>query len=158
MQQKRFTPRGFTFIELVVVIAIIGVLSSIIMFSASQYINRGKDSNVAGNLAVLIPAGEAFYNIANTYIGFCDAGSQALMNAWQQIPKPGVLSVCSLDASHAGLCCKVASDGTSWAACAQQFTETTKAYCVDSRGIKRQITVDACNAITSATIVACPEN
>lgn len=148
MQQK-----GFTFIELMVVIAIIGILSSIIMFSANQYINRGKDSNVAGNLAVLVPAGEAFYNVDNTYTGFCE--SDAVKNAFNQISKPNTLSVCSTDPNHAGLCCNIGPDGISWAACAQQFTDPDKAYCVDSRGIKKQIgPISACNA----SIVVCPEN
>src|ERR1035437_2578538 len=65
--------KGFTIIELVVVVAIIVVLSGVVLFSVTQYLNKGKDSNVSGNLAVLIPAGEAYYNISsNSYARFCD--------------------------------------------------------------------------------------
>ena len=35
--------KGFTLIELIVVIAIIAVLSGIILFSVTLYINKGKD-------------------------------------------------------------------------------------------------------------------
>ena len=40
--------KGFTLIELMIVIAIIAILSGIIMFAASLYINKAKDSIIKG--------------------------------------------------------------------------------------------------------------
>ena len=54
--------KGFTLIELIVVIAIIGLLSMVVMFSVVQYVNRSRDANIIGNLAILVSAGEVFYN------------------------------------------------------------------------------------------------
>ena len=141
--------KGFTLIELVVVIAVMAVLSGIILFSVTQYINRGKDSNVSGNLAVLIPAGEVYYNAnGNSYAGFCDVSDSVMSNAVSQMPKNSSYLGCyaslmpySGDISRgnpAGLCCHVASDGNSWYACAPEFTNPTEAYCVDSRGMKKE--------------------
>ena len=63
--------KGFTLIELIIVIVIIAILSAVILFSITQYINKGKDSNISANLAVLIPAGEVYYNSYNsTYKDF----------------------------------------------------------------------------------------
>lgn len=138
--------RAFTLIELVIVVAIVAILSTVIMFSVAQYINRGKDSNVSGNLAVLIPSGEAYYNIENTYASsdgsgtFCTSGIVIYTHSQMSIPNPPVVCLSGL----AGLCCKVATDGSSWMACAQEFTNPKLAYCVDSTGIKREICASSC--------------
>jgi len=138
--------KGFTLIELIVVIGIIAILSTIILFSAAQYVNRGKDSNVSGNLAVLIPAGEAYYNVGNTYEGFCQSG--VLIHIGTQISIPNSPEVCATVNSKIavkGLCCNVSDDKNAWAACAQEFTNKARAYCVDSRGVKREICLSACS-------------
>ncbi len=147
--------KGFTVIELIVVITIIAILSAVILLSVTQYINKGKDSNISGNLAVLVPAGEVYYNIENAaygdgYTGFCDPDkNSAIKNAISQMPQ-NPTGDC-LGGLTPGLCCNVAPDGDSWAACAQEFTYNTQAYCVDSRGVKKEILNSSC---TSA-IVSC---
>jgi prepilin-type N-terminal cleavage/methylation domain-containing protein len=142
--------KGFTLIELVVVIAIVGILSTVILFSVAQYINKGKDSNIKGNLAVLISAGEVHYNGHGSYLEFCS--SSVVDNAYDQIPKPNVEMDCGT-----GLCCFVNSYGDMWAACAQLFTDNTKAYCVDSRGVQGEIANSGCNIAGSvAQDFQCP--
>jgi prepilin-type N-terminal cleavage/methylation domain-containing protein len=143
--------KGFTLIELIVVIAVIGVLSAIILFSVTQYINRGKDSNIAASLVVLIPAGEVYYNSASAYSGFCS--SDAFKNTLSQMPTQSSDAPCYNSTTNpAGVCCDVASDGQSWAACAREFTNNSKAFCVDSRGIKREIQ----NSLCTNFISQCP--
>lgn len=72
--------RGFTIIEVAVVLVILVILSGIIMFSVNKYIAKGKDSSVQGNLAVLIPGGEVYYNgNNNSYINFCDPAHNSLL-------------------------------------------------------------------------------
>lgn len=128
---------GFTFIELLVAVAIIAVLSAIILFTIIQYIDKGKDANVKGNLAVLISSGEVYYNsnqnINGTgYDGYCD--SSVVTTAESEIPKH----------EDTGIYC---SDNESeWAACAQLFLDDRYAYCVDSRGVKKEIDNDDCVA------------
>jgi len=145
--------KGFTLIELIVVIAIVSVLSGIILFSISQYISRGKDSSVSGNLAILIPAGEVFYGgNSNSYGSFCDPNiNSVIKNVFNQIPQ-NPNGDCFSSGSNPGVCCNVSSDNNSWAACAKEFTDTSKAYCVDSRGMKEDIANTAC----IAAITQCP--
>jgi len=160
--------KGFTLIELVVVIAIIAVLSGIILFSVTQYIDRGKDSNISGNLAVLIPAGEVFYNgNGNSYndgnASFCNPtppnGNSVIKNIIAQMPQEPDGAPCqggdSSDPSTwtstlnpAGVCCYAESQA--WVACAQEFTNSSNAYCVDSRGIKKEISNEDCLNFVSA--------
>jgi len=131
---------GFTLVELLVSIAIIGILSSIILFAITRYINSGKDSNVEGNLAILVPAGEVYYNsYNNSYTGFCD--SPVVENAKNQMPK-NTNGVCQ--DNPAGLCCYVDSYGDAWAACVREFADPDMAFCVDSRGYKREIDIETC--------------
>ena len=136
--------KGFTLIELVVVIAIIAVLSGIILFTVTQYINKGKDSNISGNLAVLIPAGEVFYNsfpnsYGNSSQNFC--GSSVATNTFSQMPS-GTVFHCNVESTYY----------QAWAACAREFTNANMAYCVDSRGMRKEIPNTSC----ISTIVSCP--
>ncbi|MEK7665010.1 MAG: prepilin-type N-terminal cleavage/methylation domain-containing protein [Patescibacteria group bacterium] len=133
-KESRFLT-GFTLIELLVVVAIISILSSIIMFSVTQYINRGKDASVAGNLAVLVPSGEVYYDNNNSsYDGFCE--SSVVVNSLSEIASANKHCFASANA---------------WAACGQLFTNNLKAYCVDSRGVKKEIDNSVC-----ANITVCP--
>jgi len=132
---------GFTLVELLVSIAIIGILSSIILFSITRYINSGKDSNVEGNLAILVPAGEVYYNsYNNSYTGFCD--SPVVHITSEQMPHSSDEN-CHESATP-GICCYENSNGDAWAACAREFTDSTMAFCVDSRGYKKLIENERC--------------
>lgn len=163
---------GFTLIELIVSVAIIALLSGIILFSITQYISRAKDSNISGSLAILVPAGEVYYNIENAanqdgYNGFCDPSlNSVLKSAIGQMPKNPNGScpyASTIPASGnvslgnpAGVCCYVSTPyDDSWAACAQEFTTPTEAYCVDSRGEKEEITNNQCLNTVSNTSM-CP--
>ena len=135
--------KGFTLIELIIVIAITAILSGVVLFSVTKYIAKGKDANISGNLAVLIPAGEVWYNeSSNSYAGFC--ASPVVSNAKNQMPS-GTSFNCHVDST-------VGNNGQAWAACAKEFGDPTKAYCVDSTGLKEEICESAC----TASLTNCP--
>ena len=139
--------KGFTLIELVIVIAIITVLSGIVLFSVTQYINKGKDSNISGNLAVLVPVGEVFYTgNGNSYAGFCS--STVTTNSEVQMPQnPYPSGDCT--GNLAGVCCYVATNNNA-------FTSSSNAYCVDSRGMKEVMTNSLCNLPSLTASTRCP--
>jgi len=155
---------GFTLIELIVVIAIIAVLSGIILFSVTQYINKGKDSNISGNLAILVPAGEVFYNSnGNSYnntnnippTNFCDPQiNSVIKNTISQMPdqSPGApcysaISPYVLNSNPKGVCCYAASQA--WVAYAREFANPSNIYCVDSRGMKEDTSINNISTINS---------
>lgn len=121
--------KAFTLIELIIAITIVAVLSSIVMFSVLRYIDSGKDSSVSGNLTVLIPSGEVYYNTnSESYGDFCD--SSVVENAISQMP------------DDAEVYCTDGDD--QWVACAIKFTDPDTAFCVDSRGYRRDIDATQC--------------
>jgi len=150
--------KGFTLIELVVVISIIALLTAIILFSIAQYINRGKDSNIAGNLAILVPAGEVYYNSNdNSYEGFCNPSQNSVIkNTYDQLPE-NPAGNCQ-NSFTPGLCCYEATPYyDAWAACARELSDAgAMAYCVDSRGMKKEITNDQCSNLANASPMQCP--
>ena len=145
--------KGFTLIELLVTITIIAVLSSVVLFSVTQYINRSKDANISANLAILVPAGEVYYsaNGSSGYNDFCNPTRDFIKNAINEIPlrSDGEI-VCG---NSKGFCCGVDVLNQSWATCVQLFTDGNTAFCVDSRGIKKII----CNTDCTSTITKCPD-
>ena len=146
--------KAFTLIELVVVIGIIGILSAIILFSTVQYINKSKDANIKGNLAVLISAGEAYYGANNeSYADFCE--SLVVNNSKLQIPQNPEGS-CYSESNKSGVCC-FDDDlyGNAWVACARLFSDNSKAFCVDSRGVQKEMDNYSDCSMLSSTL-KCP--
>ncbi|MCX6721887.1 MAG: prepilin-type N-terminal cleavage/methylation domain-containing protein, partial [Candidatus Staskawiczbacteria bacterium] len=46
--------KGFTIIELIVVIAIIAVLAGIVLVNVTSYINKSRNAAVKGNLSTML--------------------------------------------------------------------------------------------------------
>jgi len=129
--------RGFTLVELLVVMAIIAILASIALYSSSQYINKGRDATVKGSLVVLITAGELWYDRNDSaYTGFCN--SEAVTKAFNEIPTGENDRFCNDSSDNA------------WAVCAKLFVDSDMAFCVDNRGNQKEIDVSFCTSGTNS--------
>jgi type IV pilus assembly protein PilE len=70
------TQRGFTLIEVMIVIAIIGILSAIALPAYTDYILRGKLTEAHSQMLTLRTSAEQYFQDNRTYIGFpCSAPS-----------------------------------------------------------------------------------
>jgi prepilin-type N-terminal cleavage/methylation domain-containing protein len=136
--------KGFTIIELIVVIAIIAVLAGVVLVNVTQYINKGKDAAIKGNLSSVMTNGAVYADNNTTYAGFCGSPGAtvpltAADTAWGT---GGTAAVCFANSVIDGT---VPINGQ-WCACKQLKSDTAKVFCVDSSGKKAESTA-ACTAV-----------
>jgi len=132
--------KGFTIIELIVVVAIIAVLASIVAINVTTYLKKGKDAAIKENLSTLQTAGVAY--LEGTPAGTAACSDVTVLAAMTQLG--AITTVANTDcASAAGV----------FAACAQMIVTTGDYWCADSTGNKKQVT-GTCSA--SWNLTACP--
>jgi len=120
--------KGFTIIELIVVIAIIAILAAIVLVNVTQYITKAKDSSAKGDLATLMTDMADYYNTSTAYpaaIGTSTGNS--IGNVYTALTGTGM-----------GYTLTYNTSGTPGAYCAAiaEKSLSTNCYCVDSTGYK----------------------
>ena len=135
--------KGFTIIELVVVIAIIAVLSAIVMVNVTSYIAKSKDSAIKGNMRSMAVDSIKYYDVSlPTYVGLCQDTASGFASAYGAII---TTKTCNAIAQ-------------SWCACAQSVVDTAKWFCVDQKAQLKETLTD-CNTVSycgSAIAPVCP--
>lgn len=136
--------RGFTIIELIVVIAIIAVLAAIVLVNVTQYINKGKDASIKGNMSTIITNSAVYFDTCGLYtatpasaIASCQTAFTASTN--YTVPAAAITS------AGKTVTPVVKSDGSVLCACATMYDTTNGTYCVDTSGYKKQ-TNTACTS------------
>ncbi len=74
-KQISFTAKGFTLIEILVVIAIIGILTAVILPQFGTVRGKAADANVKTSVNVLVKSAELYFLDNDTYVGFCSLTS-----------------------------------------------------------------------------------
>jgi prepilin-type N-terminal cleavage/methylation domain-containing protein len=143
--------KGFTIIELIVVIAIIAVLTSIVIVNVSGYITKARQAQVKAILSELQKQGTIYSEQHGNYNGFCDLFNSP--GGKFSVPEyfTGDYEIgggrCYCDAYTGfggGNECPAGS--TAWCACSYMFLNSSPSpvYCVDSTGFSGLIDVDDC--------------
>ncbi len=136
------TSKGFTIIELLVVVAIIAVLTGIVLVNVTSYINKGKDAAIQGNLSTVLTNAAVYYDNTGSYTGLC---------ADTSVATPLTAAESSFGAASVTDCNVTA---TTWAACGQ-LKVSDSYFCVDSTGTKKTLaTRTTCVPAWAATV--CP--
>jgi prepilin-type N-terminal cleavage/methylation domain-containing protein len=118
---------GFTIIELIVVIAIIAVLSSIVATSVTKYISKSKDSAIKENMNSFLINSLTYLENHGNFGAFCnDPVTQKIYNA---------ITSGNKYCHH---------NDTQWVVCMRLYEVITKAWCVDSTSTKKEINDSEC--------------
>ncbi len=121
--------KGFTIIELLVVVAIIAVLASIVLVNVTSYIARGKDAAIKGNLSTILTNAAIYYDgqTPSTYVGFVTGTNCNTGNAGFTGPETAAVS------AGGTVTCPAS---TASAFCVRSTLNVSGSYCVDSTGYK----------------------
>jgi prepilin-type N-terminal cleavage/methylation domain-containing protein len=141
--KKLVGDKGFTIIELIVVIAIIAVLAAIVLVNVTQYIAKSRNSAIKGNMASLMTNGAAYF----------DQNVTATGNAFELDTASGCAGPIASAISDAGgedFDCIGSTTTQAW--CAESNTlaagsEAAGTWCVDSTGYKGEGTCSATNFV-----------
>jgi type IV pilus assembly protein PilA len=75
MSQLKKIAKGFTLIELMIVVAIIGILAAIAIPNFVKFQCRSKQSEAKGNMKALYVAQESYRAEFDTYVSGCGGGT-----------------------------------------------------------------------------------
>lgn len=136
---------GFTLNEVLVTIAIIGILSAIIYVALTSSRTRVADAAIKSNLSGIIGIASIIYSQDNTYgtanqfcndpkvkaqIDLAKSAAGVTLSTFTDINQPG-------SASRA--VCHVSADGSSWAISVPLKSNPNDSWCVDSTGTLKQL-------------------
>ena len=142
-QKLIFFNQGFTLIEILVVIAIIGILATISIVSLNGARNKAYDAQIKSDLSQFRTAMELAYE-TGIYTGATFAGVSS-----------AVPPTCSTDATYQLVLMPATGDVTTYVAYANLCASTaaTDVFCVDSAGNAKVTTVPAATATVCPTVI-----
>lgn len=137
--------KGFTLVELLIVIAIIGILSAIVITSLNKARASGNDGKVKGQIANLRAATDVYYqNHGNSFKGLCSVPMGDVSGTYQLLQTSNYPVKTTLDCGDDDSVYSVAASMSGNAA-----------WCVDSDGTSRNANA-AADLYTGVTTGAHP--
>ncbi|MCX6751293.1 MAG: type II secretion system protein [Candidatus Nomurabacteria bacterium] len=152
---------GFTLLELMIVVAIIAILSSVILVALGDSRNKGVDASVKSNLDTIRSESELFYS--NNDNSFLPAGGSTFGIATCPVYNASGTNMLSKDKTIADALAEAVKRGTNgsscynsnlnWAMAVGLKTDANTSWCVDSGGNSKQVSLAPANAINGTTFV-----
>jgi prepilin-type N-terminal cleavage/methylation domain-containing protein len=125
--------RGFTIVELLVVIAVISILSAIVLGSLGSARSKALDAHVQSELSSMRGAAEIYYASKGSYKSVsdnvCNTGDTDTTGLYKLLTDVTTL------VTSTNLDCAVAADGSAYSAAVK--LPSGSYWCVDSTGVSR---------------------
>jgi type II secretory pathway pseudopilin PulG len=118
--------KGFTIIELLVIIAIVVILTAIVLVNVMGYITKSRYSAIKAGLSNIQTLGTIYFSTNGDYAGFCSNSDTITIR--DNIYNSGGFPNCN-------------STNTAWCFCSTtslQFSPPWQTICVDSTGYKKE--------------------
>jgi prepilin-type N-terminal cleavage/methylation domain-containing protein len=144
MKRKVFNKKGFTIIELIVVIAIIAVLASIVLVNVTAYIQKSKETAVLAEFKQILVIATGYFSENGSMINFHQSDElKKISNSIYNIYPPYYLSVieesgytnfvAGVGATHNDGSVRSCSGGK-WYATVYSYPNSFLPYCIDNTG------------------------
>lgn len=146
LTRVRYLDSGFTLVELLVVVAILGILTSVVLVSLSTANTRAKDGAVQADVVSIRDQAQLYYNDNGGYSlnGANIPASSSCTTASSVFVDPRVaLQIVAADSANGGarsVVCNVAAGGSAYAVYAELASAAGTYFCVDSNGIGAKTT------------------
>jgi len=140
--------KGFTIIELLVVVAIIAVLAAIVLVNVTQYINQGKNAAIKGNLTTMLTNAAVYYDTNGHYADWLTSSGYTAPHDAANAANAGAGDTVVEGCNDADCADETTTPPTAWCACSPIYATSTETgtFCVDSTGFKG-VTATACGGV-----------
>lgn len=132
---------GFTLIEVLVVIAIIGVLSTVILNASNSARVKAYDASIKANLDSIKTSAEFFHDQYGNY-GVINGGTCFTDELFSYEPILNAITSAESSSGTSALCVtgytgSLDTIATSWALSIALRSDATKYWCIDSNGVSK---------------------
>jgi len=133
--------KGFTIIELIIVIAIIAVLAAIVLVNVTGYVNRATDAGIKGNMSNMITNAAIYFE--RTPTGHGDDYLLTLIYS--------AADAATMKANGNNALVKFGSATEQiWCSCSKLVVTSGNTFCVDSTGYKKETAGTCATRCTTA--------
>lgn len=141
---KKMLNRAFTLIELTIVVAIVGLLASIVLVNSQRARFQANDAQIQSLMHQLRNAAELSYSQSvETYTAVCDEADNSLNNTVEL----GLLETAiKRENSNQNVACFESADKKEFAASSPLRSQSAKSWCVESAGLSIELNCSAINA------------
>ncbi|MEA3452724.1 MAG: prepilin-type N-terminal cleavage/methylation domain-containing protein, partial [Patescibacteria group bacterium] len=139
MQHLARTKKGFTLIEVLIVVAIIGILATIVIVSLRETSDRGRNTKIIAAVVQARKIAEDMYVVNGSYESLCDGAGGPSSNS--------ELQTIQMDVAEYGRSLACYSGDYHYCISVLLIGENANYFCIDDQGRNIETTADHCDDI-----------